>query len=432
VRTQQLLAIMMSMSSRPANLSKAQEPMKEFDDAEKKPPKMVRESSRCCFCISSRGEVGPLPESPKKAPESPKKAPESPKKAPESPKKAPKVKVGRRYAEISASDGIDVANVMESKIFKELIDSLGKKKGFDALSIKIVSTVTKIREVGCDYIVTRAGLPVCETIKRTSDKKAMLDVNTIIRVVEIHEEDEDGRVRARIESPAAGWISLSHHKGTIYAKLHEAVNDTIQIECLVDAKIDGKLVPGIVFVRGSAAAVMVVLHVGGEEKRDYNLLVRQDRVPDSIAAIAEIPCGTFGSDGNLAGGVAKDIFDKIGLEIKKEDLVEVTLATYKDGTPNVFPSCGSENFDTVFVLQERTTEEDFEKLKSILDAQKEGGIQLSLEPMEIVAEKKAHPAVGLYQALITSGVISELSSKDLHWSGKVGEAIGQFLNSFAP
>jgi 8-oxo-dGTP pyrophosphatase MutT (NUDIX family) len=276
-----------------------------------------------------------------KSPKSPKKMPESPKKAPAT----PKAKIGRRNVEVTASDGIDIAKVVESKPFKELIDSLANKKSFEALQIKILSVVEQLRIENCDYIVVRPDLPVCETMKRKSDKVATLAIDTVVKVLEIHEEDEDGRVRARIESPA-GWISTSHHKGTIYAKPREAASDITYIECMVDAKIDGKLAPATLFVRGSAVAALVVLHVDAE-KRSYALLVKQDGVPDSLAAIGDIPAGTFDSDGSFTGALAKEILEKVGIEIKQSDLVDVTEATYKDGTPSIFPSCGAKIFEKV-------------------------------------------------------------------------------------
>jgi hypothetical protein len=162
-------------------------------------------------------------------------------------------------------------------------------------------------------------------------------------------------------------------------------------------------------------------------------------VPNSLSAISEIPSGTLASDGKLAGAVFKDIREKLGLAVTKNDLVDVSEATYKEGTVNylrfcngvtsMFPSCGSEKFDSVFVLQQSITKESFEKLKASVDEQKLGGVRLHLEPMETVDGEQAHPAVGLYQTLIASGNISGPANG---WTGRVGEAIGKFLNSFTP
>jgi hypothetical protein len=286
--------------------------------------------------------------------------------------------------------------------------------------------VEQLRITNCNYIVVSPDLPVCETRKRESAKVATLDVDAVVKVLEIHEEDDDGRVRARIESPA-GWISTSHHKGTIYARIHEAVTDITYIECSVDAKIDGKLAPGTLFMRGSAVAAMVVLHVEGAEKRDYTLLIKQDGVPDSLAAIGEIPAGTIDEDGNFKGALAKDILEKAGIEIKLSDLVDVTEVTYKDGT---FPSCGAKKFDKVFVLQERTTAEDLHKLKTSLDEQGDEGLKLYLEPLEneeTTPDNPAHPAVGLYEKLIKSGAITAELSKEWHF----GKTVAAFFNSFS-
>jgi hypothetical protein len=45
-------------------------------------------------------------------------------------------------------------------------------------------------------------------------------------------------------------------------------------------------------------------------------------------------------------------------------------------------------------------------------------------------EKQAHPVVGLYERLITSGALNEISKVEWHFNKKV-KAIGEFFNSFS-
>jgi hypothetical protein len=353
---------------------------------------------------------------------------------PKTPAELPKIATRKRSREVTARAGIDVASVVESKIFQELSASLAKRKGFEVVKIHIQSVVTKLRAINCDYVVLRdAGLPVNETQKRASPVVKTLDVNTVVKVLEIADEEDDGRLRARIESPA-GWISLSHQAGTTYAKQREAIHDITYMECLVDAKINGKSVPGILFMRGSAVAILIVLHVdngAGAERQKYTLLVQQDGIPSELAASMEIPAGTIDASGKFSGAVAKDILEKTAIDIKRSDLVDVTEATYKDATPDMLPCLGAQKFDKVFLLQESTTAADLQSLTARLRNQKDGEMKLQLEPLEKTLEKQTRPAFALYDKLEASGRIRDVYSKEWHFSKAVGAAVGKILSSFS-
>ena len=81
-----------------------------------------------------------------------------------------------------------------------------------------------------------------------------------------------------------------------------------------DVSRHGKPLPGIVFMRGGAVAILVILSVDGDGgsggggstgAKESALLTLQPRVPIGKAAFAEIPAGMLDGDGHFAGVAAK-------------------------------------------------------------------------------------------------------------------------------
>ena len=63
-------------------------------------------------------------------------------------------------------------------------------------------------------------------------------------------------------------------------------------------KVDGHPAPGIVFMRGGAVCVLMVLE---SEGREYALVTRQPRVPIASSGFDEIPAGMLDGSGAFAG-----------------------------------------------------------------------------------------------------------------------------------
>ena len=63
-------------------------------------------------------------------------------------------------------------------------------------------------------------------------------------------------------------------------------------------------VPGIVFMRGGAVGVLVILECEGEE---HTILTYQARVPIGESALPEIPAGMLDGSGNFKGVAADEI-----------------------------------------------------------------------------------------------------------------------------
>jgi ADP-sugar diphosphatase len=71
-------------------------------------------------------------------------------------------------------------------------------------------------------------------------------------------------------------------------------------------------VPGIVFMRGGAVGVLVILHCEG---REYTILTCQARVPVGDSNLPEIPAGMLDGSGNFKGVAAQELEQECELAI---------------------------------------------------------------------------------------------------------------------
>jgi len=84
----------------------------------------------------------------------------------------------------------------------------------------------------------------------------------------------------------------------------------LYLEVIAKEKQTKKPVPGIVFLRGNAVAVLISVNVGSEE---YIIFTEQTRVPVG-RKIVEIPAGMMDDSSNFAGVAMKEISEETGLE----------------------------------------------------------------------------------------------------------------------
>ncbi|KKY35774.1 putative nudix domain-containing protein [Diaporthe ampelina] len=95
---------------------------------------------------------------------------------------------------------------------------------------------------------------------------------------------------------------------------------------------DGKSrLPGAIFLRGPAVAMLVVLIPDDVQPADadaldeaYVLLTVQPRIPTGSLGFVELPAGMIDGDSNFAGLAAKEIEEELGLVIKQTELTCLT------------------------------------------------------------------------------------------------------------
>jgi ADP-sugar diphosphatase len=112
-------------------------------------------------------------------------------------------------------------------------------------------------------------------------------------------------------------------------------------------------VPGIVFMRGGTVGVLIILECEGT---DFTILTVQARVPVADSALPEIPAGMLDGSGNFRGVAADEIAQECHMEIKADDLVDLTELAYGDRWRGVFPSAGGCDEFIRLYLYRRTVE----------------------------------------------------------------------------
>lgn len=90
-----------------------------------------------------------------------------------------------------------------------------------------------------------------------------------------------------------------------------------------------KVLPGIVFLRGGAVAVLLLLVCDGEE---WVVCCKQPRVPIGCARYLEIPAGMIDDSGHFAGVAAKELHEETSIELTDDSLVDLTAAAMQLGS----------------------------------------------------------------------------------------------------
>jgi len=169
----------------------------------------------------------------------------------------------------------------------------------------------------------------------------------------------------------------------------------------------GKFVPGIVFMRGGAVAILVILNCEG---REYTLLTVQPRVPLGDFECVELPAGMIDGMGNFAGVAAKEMKEETGLEMEPEDLVDLTKLAWNEKFPGMLPSPGGcDEFLRLYAYRRTITPAELQEFEGKATGVLEEGetIKLKVLPLDELwmhtADSKALAALLLYHKLKEQG-----------------------------
>jgi len=217
-------------------------------------------------------------------------------------------------------------------------------------------------------------------------------------------------------NPFKEWVDrLNHGKRFHIRKLHVQTIDMFGPRIgFVKFKLDvvneqDKFVPGIVFMRGGAVAVLVILSCEGKE---YTVLTVQPRVPLGDFECIELPAGMIDNNGSFVGVAAKELNEETGLTIEPDQLIDLGRLAWEDKFPGLLPSPGG--CDEFLKLYLYRTDIDLEKLQSFegkaTGVLEEGEmIKLMVVPLEdlwkITADCKALCSLLLYENLKREGKI---------------------------
>ena len=166
----------------------------------------------------------------------------------------------------------------------------------------------------------------------------------------------------------------------------------------------GNRIPGVVFARGGAVAILVVLHCKGEE--EYTVLVTQPRFASGSFEFPEIPAGVIDHGGSFAGNAARELEEEVGLKIQENELMDMTELMYGNKWRGIFSSPGvSDEFIRIFLCQKYISREDLKNMEGKRTGLREEGERITLRVIPLKSlphetpDAKSITAYALYRCL---------------------------------
>ncbi|KAG6467238.1 nudix hydrolase 14, chloroplastic-like [Zingiber officinale] len=177
---------------------------------------------------------------------------------------------------------------------------------------------------------------------------------------------------------------------------------------IVDKETQTKI-PGIVFARGPAVAVLILLDSGG---KTYVVLTEQPRVPVG-KLILEIPAGMIDDEaGDIIGTAVREVEEEIGISLKKENMVNLTAFLDPNTGCKVFPSPGGCDEElSLFLYKGTADEETIAALQGKEMGLRDHGelIKVHVVPYDrlwqVTADMKALAAIALYEMAKRNGLL---------------------------
>lgn len=190
----------------------------------------------------------------------------------------------------------------------------------------------------------------------------------------------------------------------------------------------GEAIPGSIFLRGGAVAMLVILRVEGAESEKYVLMTKQPRVPAGSLDFLELPAGMIDDSGTFGGAAAKEIEEELGLKIPEDELLDLTVLAAEVGDAKerrdgmgkkeelqraVYTSPGgSDEFIAVFLHEKQVAKEEIEEWRGKLTGLRDEGEKITLKVVRLEdlwwegrSDAKALSALALYDGLSRAGKI---------------------------
>ncbi|XP_057812226.1 nudix hydrolase 14, chloroplastic isoform X2 [Salvia miltiorrhiza] len=215
---------------------------------------------------------------------------------------------------------------------------------------------------------------------------------------------------------AAAGVSESDFRNAIECSLFKQWLKNIQTENGLLSNGDMSLrqviiqVPGIVFARGPAVAVLILLDSDGET---YAVLTEQVRVPVGKLML-ELPAGMLDDDkGDICGTAVREVEEETGLHLNMDDLVDLTAFLDPSTGNQVFPSPGGCDEGIGLFLYRGSVDKDIiRQLQGKETGLRDHGelIQVRVVPYRdlwrITADAKVLMAIALYEMAKRDGLLS--------------------------
>ncbi|KAM7531206.1 hypothetical protein LguiB_034616 [Lonicera macranthoides] len=174
-------------------------------------------------------------------------------------------------------------------------------------------------------------------------------------------------------------------------------------------KQTGQKVPGIVFARGPAVAVLILLESEGEA---YAVLTEQVRVPVG-KLVLELPAGMLDDDkGDIVGTAVREVEEETGISLNLDDMVDLTAFLDQTTGCRVFPSPGGCDEEiSLFLYRGEVSKEIITQLQGKETGLQEHGelIKVHVVPYKklwrMTADAKALMAIALHEMAKKEGLL---------------------------
>ncbi|XP_073047781.1 nudix hydrolase 14, chloroplastic isoform X4 [Primulina eburnea] len=177
-------------------------------------------------------------------------------------------------------------------------------------------------------------------------------------------------------------------------------------------KETGKKVPGIVFARGPAVAVLILLD---SDEETYAVLTEQVRVPVG-RLILELPAGMLDDDkGDITGTAIREVEEETGLHLNLNDVIDLTAFLDPSTGCQVFPSPGGCDEDLgLFLYRGRVDKDIIKQLQGKQTGLRDHGelIKVHVVPYKtlwrMTSDAKVLMAIALYEMAKRDGFLPPL------------------------
>lgn len=179
-------------------------------------------------------------------------------------------------------------------------------------------------------------------------------------------------------------------------------------------KQTGQKVPGIVFARGPAVAVLILLDSEGET---YAVLTEQVRVPVGRLTL-ELPAGMLDDDsGDFLGTAVREVEEETGINLNVDDMIDLTALLDPSTGCRTLPSPGGCDEEiSLFLYQGSASKEVITQLQGKETGLRDHGelIKVHVVPYHklwrATADAKALMAIALYEMAKRDGLLPPLRS----------------------
>ena len=141
--------------------------------------------------------------------------------------------------------------------------------------------------------------------------------------------------------------------------------------------------------------LLVLTPTDAQEGEEYAVLTVQPRVAAGSLGFVEIPAGMIDDAGTFGGAAAKEIKEETGLDIREDELIDMTQLAVESlpekESPDeghlqvgLYPSPGGcDEFIPIFLARKKMDEREIEKLKGKLTGLRDHGEKITLKIVKL-------------------------------------------------